>query len=104
VPSRPANGVEIVKPDTWLGNGERICRRRYYSSGNERLEVGDGCDSQIDIIPPPCNYRVTLYTGMPVLFKKREIGFSHAVECVGFENRIADKIIGFTGSIATDFP
>jgi hypothetical protein len=38
-----------------------------------------------------------------MLFKKGEIGFTHAVESMGFEDRIADKIIRFAGSVPADF-
>jgi hypothetical protein len=40
---------------------------------------------------------------MTLFFKKREIGFPHAVKGMGFKDRVTDKIIGLAGSITAEF-
>ena len=99
VPPGLPDRVKVIEPDAGLGDGERVRGRRDDAGGHERLEISDGCDGEIDIVPPACGHRVALDAGMPVLFKKGKVGFAHLVDRMAGEHGIPDEGVGFAGCI-----
>ena len=104
VPAGFSYGVEVIEPDARLGDGERVCRRRDNAACHKRLEIRNRGDGEVDIVPPAGHDRVTFDPRVPLLLKKGEVGLAHGIEGVRSEDRVADEIIGFAGSIPADLP
>jgi hypothetical protein len=99
--SGSSDRVEIIQPDTRLGDRERVGGRRHLSGCDKWLEIRNGCDCQVDIVSPPGSNRISLNPGVSVLFKKREKCLPHFIDGVRPKNRIPDEHVRFARSITT---
>ena len=79
MPSAPSYGIQVVQPDAWLADGERVGRRRHLPGGDKRLEIGDRGDSQVNVVSPSSHNRIPLDPGMAAGLKEAQVVLTHFI-------------------------
>ena len=74
------------------------------------LEVCYTGYSQMDIVPPSCNYRIWRNSGVPFLFEEVLKSFPHSVleflakDLKSVDDRLSNECVGILCAISTGFP
>ena len=105
MPPAPPHRVQVIQPDAGLADGQGVGRRRHLPGGHKRLEISDGGDGQIDVIPPPGRHRIPLDPGMAPGLEKAQVVLAHFVQAkLALEYGRANKGIRIAGRITTGIP
>jgi len=105
MPSAAPDGIKVVQPDAGLADGERVGGRRHLSGSDKGLEVGNGSDSEVNIVSPAGHHRIPLDASVPPALKEAQVVLTHLIDGVlAFEYGRAYEGIGIAGRIPAGLP
>jgi hypothetical protein len=100
MPSGPTHGIQVVETDAGLADCERIRGWRDLPRCDEGLEIGDGGNRQVNIIPPAGNDRISGNARVSSRLEVVQVVLSHLVKPVlAGKDRRTDEGVRIAGWI-----